>query len=160
MKIIFLDIDGVINSGENMKRNHMLRRTCDDMRFDPNCMNALRRIVRETGAGLVLASTWRHPDIDSGSTLHISNLHQRLCDYGISVFDTTGAECESRGHEIDEWLSDHPDAEQYVILEDANDFYSYNRETHLKHLVLVDEIIGLTEQDADKAIGILCGRDF
>ena len=76
------------------------------------------------------------------------------------VFDTTGAECESRGHEIDEWLSDHPDAEQYVILEDANDFYSYNRETHLKHLVLVDEIIGLTEQDADKAIGILCGRDF
>ena len=55
-----------------------------------------------------------------------------------------------RGDEIQEWLDNH-EVESYVILDDINNML----ESQQSHLVLTDEIDGLTEKDVEKAIRIL-----
>src|SRR5687767_10572458 len=54
MKIVFLDIDGVLNT----------RRSCHAQRgrprpFDVDAISALNRVLRQTGARVVMSSTWR-----------------------------------------------------------------------------------------------------
>jgi hypothetical protein len=66
--IIFLDIDGVLNSTEWSECRPLrgfippgtAQQAFDEERIDPHCVEHLRRIVERTGAKLVLASTWRH----------------------------------------------------------------------------------------------------
>ena len=56
MKVIFLDIDGVLNSEEYYE-------SFPDGEFippiDPVCVERLKRIVDRTGAKLILSSSWR-----------------------------------------------------------------------------------------------------
>lgn len=58
MKIIFLDIDGVICTsacygvGKDNK--------WDAYMFDPKCVSVLNFILQETGAEIILSSDWRH----------------------------------------------------------------------------------------------------
>jgi hypothetical protein len=57
-KIIFLDIDGVLNAG------------CDDEPFIfSECAQRLNRIIQETGAQVVLSSAWRKPRAYGSVTL-------------------------------------------------------------------------------------------
>ena len=62
MNIVFLDVDGVLNSEnyliymyEKNKRPYHLY----DMPFDPKCMENLKRLVKETKSKIVISSTWR-----------------------------------------------------------------------------------------------------
>ena len=54
MKIIFLDIDGVLNSAKYDKK-----RTADDGNIDTTRLPLLKHIVDSTKAKIVLTSTWR-----------------------------------------------------------------------------------------------------
>lgn len=47
-KIIFLDIDGCVNIPKNFYES-----------FDLDCLENLRRIIKETGAKIVVSSSWR-----------------------------------------------------------------------------------------------------
>ena len=51
-KIIFLDIDGVLNS-ETYDKN----RTAGAI--DPECAKRLNRIIKETNADIVISSSWK-----------------------------------------------------------------------------------------------------
>ena len=56
MKVIFLDVDGVLNSMDYLEENY------EDYRLHPInriCVERLARIVRQTDARLVLSSSWR-----------------------------------------------------------------------------------------------------
>lgn len=55
MKILFLDIDGVLNSYRNNKKNYGRPRP-----FDPEGICALNKILKETGAKIVISSSWRY----------------------------------------------------------------------------------------------------
>lgn len=58
MKIIFLDVDGVLNHSHSIG----WRRSdggLDWKVLDPECIFEINRIIRETGAKIVLSSTWR-----------------------------------------------------------------------------------------------------
>lgn len=60
MKIIFLDIDGVLNTKYWYK--HMDKSTVKDKygyAFDPNAVSNLKRIIDETGANIVISSSWK-----------------------------------------------------------------------------------------------------
>ncbi len=58
MKILFLDIDGVLlpqfkNDGHFLYDDQMLER------FPKNCINALNHILTETNCEIVISSDWR-----------------------------------------------------------------------------------------------------
>lgn len=151
-KVIFLDVDGVINSGNNQKRNTRLKRTCETMYFDPTCMKNLKEIVEKTDARLVLSSDWRFPTERTKSICHLQNLIRKLADYELGVDDQTGEALSCRNEEINQWLQSHKELESYVILDDVNDCFEGE---NLKRLVLTDEVVGLTDSDVVEAIEIL-----
>lgn len=64
----------------------------------------------------------------------------------------------ARGHEIYKWLSDHPEVEQWVVLDDEwfVDFSNYGILPHWVHTNFYGE--GLTEEHVKKAINILNGE--
>ena len=60
MKVIFLDIDGVLNTG--WWYTQMDRNTPKDKygyAFDPNSVANLKKIIDETGADIVISSSWK-----------------------------------------------------------------------------------------------------
>lgn len=151
-KVIFLDVDGVINSGNNQKRNAELGYTCETMYFDSACMKNLKEIVEKADATLVLSSDWRFPTERTKSICHLQNLMKKMALYEIGITDQTGEALSSRNEEINQWLQSHKQVESYVILDDVNDCFEGE---NLKRLVLTDEIVGLTDSDVVKAIEIL-----
>jgi len=127
MKILFLDIDGVLNS------EALFRRRPPDARLemnedkwwaemlDPDAIQRLNRILAETGAKVVVSSTWRF-------ALGPDDLQRILGSRGF-VGEIIGAtprrltkRGDRRGDEIAAWLSDAAcDVEAFVILDDDSD---------------------------------------
>ena len=142
MKVIFLDIDGVMNSVQDGYSFTIET----DKHF-----RLLKRIVDETGAKLVLSSTWRHFDCD------VDVVENRLADFGMKLIGVTPWLVDShidiqRGDEIRSWLQDcEEEIESFVILDDDSDM----REFTDTNLVQTDCRIGLTEKDVGRAIAIL-----
>ena len=124
MKVVFLDIDGVLNSHQSAKRG---LHKGGLLTLDPEAVERLNRLVREVPeVKFVLSSTWR--------------LYQ--CREDFDVFTAVGFEGEFvgrtpalrkellgspiviqqiRGAEIAAWLEEHPEVERYVILDDDSD---------------------------------------
>ena len=144
MKVIFLDVDGVLNKLDSPA---MLPLSKSKLRL-------LRHIVSETGARIVLSSSWRlfpHARFKLMRTLRYK---------GMRVWKSTpDFETEHpnspywRGHEIEAFLKDRPRITKYVILDDNNRFLK----DQLEFFVETDSYVGLTQELADKAIGILNG---
>ena len=115
MKIIFLDMDGVLNSELTFRNNPTV---IDPV--DPEMVKQLNRIVKETGARLVLSSTWRKGYL----------WPSRLADAGIDLNNfvgiTPGSDKGFRGDEVNSWLeyANHfLSIEKYAILDDDSDFH-------------------------------------
>ena len=138
MKIIFLDVDGVLNSIQDRfswtieSDKHLILLAC---------------IVRRTDAKIVVSSSWRILD----STLGV--LKRRLEDFSMSIYGKT---CYSRhgirGLEIKEWLDNHNDIESFVILDDE---VSDIKEYFPNNFVQTSMKIGLQKEDVEKCIHIL-----
>lgn len=138
MKIIFLDVDGVLNSVQDRfstkleTRKHIL---------------FLRHIVNKTDAEIVLSSSWR-----------ICGLLPKLCrilrEYNLRISDITPyiLDRASRGREIRAWLDDHTGVESFVILDDE-DFDIVNM--FPDNIVKTNSEVGLQKEDAEKCIAIL-----
>ena len=152
MKILFLDIDGVLNNRfTHLGPNH---HTWNDWHFkglDRSLIPHLNRIIEETGAKIVLSSTWR---------LHHTpeQMHARLTSAGmkpeIEIIDRTdvlnhGPIYVPRCQEIEKWLDEHPEVVDFAVLDDDGDA---NIPGHFVHTV---HDVGLTEEDANEAIKIL-----
>lgn len=143
MKVIFLDVDGVLNS---VRDGYSLQLE-NDYHFE-----MLKKIVDATEANIVLSSSWR-----IGFSMHRlpeRNLVERLEKYGMQIMDFTPCMAGTRGDEIREWLSNNEPVESFVILDDEGDMAEF-KETNL---VKTNTSVGLQEKDADKAIKILKGE--
>ena len=57
MKIIFLDIDGVLNSDIYYRK--VDRSVKDWTRFDPKAVELINKLIDEFSAKIVVSSTWR-----------------------------------------------------------------------------------------------------
>lgn len=120
MKIIFLDIDGVLNStrsclaynGFPWPGNVDLDDDVDWHKFDDVAINLMRVLVEDSGAKVVLSSTWRHH----------TNLKQLSNRFGFEIIDKTGSESDNpRGDRIKDWLANHLEVTHYVIIDDDTD---------------------------------------
>lgn len=165
MKVIFLDIDGVLNSDETGTRfaaeykSNGFGGFFDDEVDEPTHRNVLwgtalvenlARIVYVTEAKVVISSTWR---LDK-KVETFNKMFALYGEYEIEAIDKTESHWSgTRGTEIQHWLDAHPNVTSYVILDDNDDALS----THTGRFVQTDERVGLTEADAERAIAILMG---
>jgi hypothetical protein len=67
------------------------------------------------------------------------------------VIDLTGNEPEGRGKEIQDWLDEHPEVTNYVILDDETS----DMPKLLDRVVKPDRYIGLTKENVKKCLAIL-----
>lgn len=133
MKVIFLDIDGVLNSDEYIDKIKKLNVNTIKRKVSVNKISLLKKAVDATGARVVLTSSWRYR---RDGTL----LKSLLSKYGI-LADSTPFLDNKRGLEINKYLSDNPLVDRYVILDDEI-FDSYDEEL-IKHLIKISDKNGL-----------------
>ena len=168
-KVIFLDVDGVLNSSRTLY---------EDISLEDDLISNLKELVDKTGAKIILSSSWRL------STEAVATLMDRLDKFGLAIsgmtcdgvdldwlekyeFDATKKYLDTkfdwdenrqikithdRGAEIFKWLHDHDDC-AYVILDDEIE----DIKPYFSELVIVKTSYktGLTKEDVKKAIQIL-----
>lgn len=152
-KIIFLDVDGVLNT------HSTIRRTSDGFPFvDTRKVLRLRKIVERTGAQIVLSSSWRY-GATRGATIWEQLAYCELREEFMRVhcplwIDITPCLPQTkRWKEINAWLSLH-DVDRFVIIDDIwEELLPFNN-----HLVVTTMKNGLTKERAELAIKIL-GED-
>lgn len=122
MKIIFLDIDGVISTrGCWGKGNH---NKWNAYMFDPKCVAVLNYILIATGAEIILSSDWRHH-------YTLTEIREIFCHNGVikgpigftPSHKTNAMDLEGgRSGEINAWLQLHNWKEdlKWVAIDDLN----------------------------------------
>ena len=127
MKVIFLDVDGVLNSDEYIKGTIKSNIQGIEKHVDVEKIKLLRQAIDQTNAKVVLTSSWR-------LTKMAQELIKLLITYGIYA-DSTPYIRNERGLEIKQWLADNQNVEDFVILDDEI-FESYD-EGLMKKLVKI-----------------------
>jgi hypothetical protein len=162
MKVIFLDIDGVLNTGAYSVHFFELAKLIDKTKkeakafrqeilrdefgnkFDPLAVDALKMIIEDTGAKIVISSTWRK------SGLTFCEKMWEFRDLPGEVIGITPVLNTARGEEIAEWLKEN-ETESFVIIDDDRDMLP----EQINSFVKTSGTYGLTLKDAQKAIEIL-----
>lgn len=167
-KIIFLDIDGVLATPEYLKDGQWA--------LNPEKQKLLGKILDQTGAKIVLSSSWRYSTLEKtkehmesegflfndkliGVTIRAYNYLEKGSKIHLSI---------PRGVEIKQWIDTHIHSKNgknwerkklgkdftYVILDDDSDMLL----EHKDNFIQCDSIEGLTLEQANKAIDVLsCG---
>ena len=113
--------------------------------FDPDCIANLRRIIDETGADIVVSSTWK--DFMTYKEILEMWEYRKLPGF---VTDTTPTCSRKRGDEIDSWLEECNTECEYVIIDDMDE--TQFNEHQNDRLFVVNPYDGLNEQTAEKVI--------
>jgi hypothetical protein len=106
MKIIFLDIDGVLNC----------KKTPNPRKFpyivDKQLLARLRRLLARTGAKVVLSSSWRTDPVGLFAAKY----------WGVPFMDVCPDMPKSpRRNEVLRWLARHPKVTRYAIIDNEDD---------------------------------------
>ena len=160
-KYLFLDLDGVLNTGRfsnYLEENNLQQFDEDGAIFDPSAVKNLQYIIDKTHAEIILTSTWRYDGLDRMIQLWKNrNLPSVLAGITPDLFPRGERRLKGlRGLEIYDWLnygrgSDFGVFYTYAIVDDEDDFL----EQQLEHLVLTDPMKGITREVANKVISIL-----
>ena len=119
MKVIFLDIDGVLVTRNSIKYQYLNYPDENDIRFSKKAVKNLNKLIRLTKAKIVISSTWRL--VHSFEELQNIFKNQRINGEIISTTSIDKATVEEdipRGQKIGDWLKQHSEIEQYVIIDD------------------------------------------
>lgn len=154
MKVIFLDIDGVLNSAQYRAEIANKRLTMPEIEreIDRKPLSILKNIINETGARIVVTSSMR-------KTTQFKDFKEYVSHEGIRIHDVTldfGDAGMHRGEEIREWIQKHEEElEEYVILDD--DTFKDFGEDLMAHLVQPSmwTTRGLEQTHANQAIKLL-----
>lgn len=164
-KILFLDIDGVLNTERQHDRcvNEGIAPVDGfGYAFDPIAVANLKSIVENTGADIVISSSWKFWGLDAMQQMWANrNLPGKVIDVtpnkvsdelllnvDLSHIDMPAG----KGSEIKEWLSTSgQDVTHYAILDDVPDMLPEQE----SHFVQTDPRIGITKEDANQVIEIL-----
>lgn len=144
-KFILLDFDGVVTSKQFTWKCYMDRSGPNIFGldwFDPSCVSALKLIVEQTNAKIVVSSSWRD--------LREEQL-RKLWDYipmPGELAGTTPIWILTKKGAIEHWITQHPN-DRYVILDDVD--------LGLDNQIRTDPHTGLVEEDARMAITLLNG---
>lgn len=173
MKVIFLDIDGVLNTdvGRRIRREKGLAiRDQYEELFDDKAVENLKYLLGNVpDALLVIESSWktgigdisrlremwqyRNMPGEIHSVTEDLKAFPELESLDLSNFDNfMKVQGKGKGYGIKKWLDQHaPEDCKYVIIDDVFDFLPEQK----PHMVCTDPRIGLTKEDADAAINLL-----
>lgn len=146
MKVVFLDIDGVMNSQEFFMERKERGLDLDESRFP-----LLKNIIDKTGAKIVLSSVWR----TCLESPHFSQLPKMLKKYEMEIYDNTPVLNQDRDAEIKMWLDTHSDIEQFIIIDDDDFNISELKSNLIQTRPFVER--GLTKSHVAMAIRKLNG---
>ena len=163
-KVIFMDIDGVLNTERQQNRCRAEGIAHVDgfgFAFDPVAVAHLERIVNATGADIVISSSWKVWGLDAMQRMwDRRNLPGKVIDI---TPDTASDEMllsvdldmdlpAVKGSEIKEWLDiNGSQVTHYAIIDDMEDMLPEQQ----SHFVQTDPEIGINDDDAKRAIAIL-----
>lgn len=152
MRILFLDVDGVLNSRDFLRQsrdracgaNSHIERSLSQL--DPTAVRLVSDFVDAQDLRVVISSSWRR--------LHtLTELNGLLTAAGweaaLPIDVTFELMSGHRGDEIALWLSEHSEVTNHVILDDDADFLES------QHLVRTSMETGATHEHIDLAIGFL-----
>lgn len=169
-RIIFLDIDGVLNSSDWSQRRGdpetggMSTDQRRAQRIDPDAVARLDRLVARSAADVVLCSAWRASGVESmRRVLALRGFRGRLIDrtpvrqeHDLELFRRLHGKPAAdpspwpRGYELQQWLDARPEIESIVILDDC---------ASMKHLspwqVRTSMRDGLLDEHVERALEIL-----
>lgn len=150
MKLIFLDIDGVFCTGKHFIALHEQKILRHNKAFDPVAVEQFNRILKETGAQVVISSTWR-------KFMSIVELKDWFEKSGIPNIPIIGKTVDFahgiRGREIQVYLENMKEKpEKFCIIDDDADM-----EHLMPYLIKTDFDNGITPEIADKVIQFLNG---
>lgn len=169
MNLIFLDIDGVLNTHEPLEEGVMCGKLHDKK------VERLNTIIDSTGAKIVLSSAWRY--LVHRGEMNLAGLGWLLRSHGIrdvligvtrpdtmerGTWDgsTHWTPCNNeRGQQISDWIKDHNNLEadlieRYVVIDDLDLGITDSGLPFVK----CDPAQGLTFANAMKAFDLLRNR--
>lgn len=158
-KVIFLDIDGVLsprwwNSDKQSDNYGCL--------FDAKAVANLAKIIEETGAEIVISSSWKNIGLvelqnmwrDRGLPGKLVDITpDYMSDEILLKEDSANVDyLYERGSEIQGWLLLHgDDVGRYVIIDDMDDILPEQQ----FHFVQTDPEVGITNDDVKKVVHLL-----
>lgn len=157
MKILFLDIDGVLNCESSRHNAHRLR-AGDWGTFRgwlEGSVNELKRIINETGCQIVISSDWRlRGNVESlregFEAFELPNWLGVTPELGMN-----NSFNGNRGREIEAWLAgaatDGHNIESFAIVDDN----PWMLDSQASVFVQTSDTQGMTRNDADRLIRIL-----
>lgn len=154
-RIVFLDIDGVLNDAEFLSSRRGAR-PIDDI--NPVNVARLSRLLAQAGAEAVLSSSWReHYSVEEvTSFLRHHGFTGELLGATPSWWRTPDGTLAVRGDEIQGWLDgwpdgDRPHVESFVILDDNDDM------VHLSQRLVQTSFDngGLLDEHVERAVALL-----
>lgn len=119
--VVFLDIDGVLNTRTTVKRTPYGYTGIDDAR-----VKILANAIEKCGGGdIVLSSDWKVMDRNHEDYRYLVS---KLGQCGLEISDHTIDKERKRGLGVKEYLELHPEIEEFVILDDQKfDFEHYKK---------------------------------
>lgn len=162
VRVIFLDIDGVLNS--NFRNDNHQTEISDGTLIDIEKIRLLSTLVKNTNAKIILHSGWK---FWFDSALHplrkeAENLEKLLRQEDLMIEDVTPdhstEEIKSskkfslvKASEILTWLDEHKEVDKWIVIDDLD---LHNPEIE-SHQIKTDPHIGLTTEDVHKAESML-----
>jgi hypothetical protein len=175
MRVLFLDIDGVLNSERYIVEEYE-RTPPGAVRFsrliDPAAVALIDNVVARTGCDVVLSSAWRYGKDGLDAERLVVEKILRARGARFTLHDSTPTyhdvywvrhrsiprfaehdETIDRGAEIGLWLAENGPVASYAIVDDNADMGP-----HAHRLVRTDSKIGITHADHDALIALLTER--
>jgi hypothetical protein len=164
MRIIFLDVDGVLNSLPYNDKNKNKNNNISDI-----YLKRLAQIYHSfNDTKIVLSSSWKNAPNDHYMKKY---LYEKLNQYDLEIIDETPSYdinnkiIGDRPKEILEWLNRHPNIKDWVSIEDdwKKEEYEKIQKNLSKRLIETSYFVekeedgGIKEKDVEKAIEILRG---
>lgn len=164
-KVIFLDFDGVLNSDQTEVEASSIH---PYLYLDPQLVKRVQQICDQTGAVIVLSTSWRtriHSSWAQESYLSLDELREALLSAGLTAevidvtpdlaredyigrTDLTIWRCPPRHREIVAWVEKNKPTSFVVLDDDIN----AKIENHFVHTCYKK---GITIEDVQKAVNIL-----
>lgn len=144
MKVLFLDVDGVLNTDKDVYKY-------GSTYINPRSVDFLKFIVLSTNASIVLSSSWRLWEEAKKmveQSLYLKRLH--ILDSTPQIIERLSG-WTPRSKEISSWLSNRPQVKKFAILDDNSDAGEGFQDSFFQ----TDSEIGLTIEIAELIVNHL-----
>lgn len=163
MKVVFLDFDGVLNNYPFINAEESLNRVLpvrewEKAQFDPININNINRVIESIAdIKFVISSSWRY-----GMTVFKLKTLLKSVGFLGNIIDRTSTDQKyykdvpcRRDRQIFDWVDEHSEVSQFVVVDDSNLFESYEESVRESIFLRTDPNVGFSDVDSIRLISML-----